>query len=334
MNAEAHHPERHQRKQRHDRAQRRPHALPRRSSGQHQERQQQSGRQLHAHSCGQRRHAPAYTGAGSRGRRQRQRGHQHHQRVVVRAADRHHEQHWVQPHERGSPATVVSKPAGSACDQRDRCQAGAGRQRLERPQPCGDRERSGEVAGEREQRPVGRVLKGPAHVPVDGIARRFGREVGVGVEPVQRAHAREGEIAEHVLGDQRRSEHQDQVRSHDRAHQRPGWKRSPTQQDQGIAGAHQEHQRLEARTPQSAAQVAQRPCQPHRPAAFPRRHVLRRFGGRIGAQQRHRHEHPQQPQHDSCRAYEPLRRRSSGRVGPARPVAMRPRAGSRSDGLH
>jgi hypothetical protein len=72
--------------------------------GEHEKRQRQPGRQLHAdagHEC---------HGAGAHPRvdagRQRERGRQseHDQRVVVRAADGEHEQHWVQPDERDRPA--------------------------------------------------------------------------------------------------------------------------------------------------------------------------------------------------------------------------------------
>jgi hypothetical protein len=294
VDAEADDPDRHHRQQAGARRPSRAQAPPSCGRGRHHEWQQQARRQLDANPGRQRRDPAARARCAARGQHERQRGHQHHQRVVVRAAHRHHQQHRVQSHERGRPARVLSQPTCRPCDQRDGGETRHHGERLERPQPGGHRERCGGIAGEREQRAVGRVLKGPAHVPVHGVAGCFGGEVGVRVEAVQRAHARERQVAEHVLGDQRRPERQQHVRKHDRPDQRSGGQRARREQDQHVAGAHDQHQRLKARTAQAAAQMTQRPRQPHRPAAFARRHVLRGLRGRIAAQQRHRDEHAEQ----------------------------------------
>jgi hypothetical protein len=186
----------------------------------HQERQHQAGRHLdadarHERACGG---AEARVGAG----RQRERGRQHQQdqRVVVRPADRQHEQYRVQPNERRRPAPGVPEATAGSHDQRHRAQAARDRQRLERPQPAGQPQRSRRVAREREQRTVGGVLERPSDEREDGVGRGFRRHVRIRVESVQSPHPPECQVPEHVLGDQRRAEQQDHVGRHDRDHQR------------------------------------------------------------------------------------------------------------------
>jgi hypothetical protein len=130
----------------------------------------------------------------------------------VSAADGQLEQHRVQADEGRRPAGRATEACGGARDQCDRAEARGDGKHLERPQPAGDPEWSGRVAREREQRAVGGVLEGPAHEREDRVGWRFCRDVGVRVQAVQGSHAGEAQVAEHVLGDQRWAQEQDQVR--------------------------------------------------------------------------------------------------------------------------
>ncbi len=172
--------------------------------GQDEERQQQARGQLHAYT----RHERARTGAQVRGRarshHQGERQGAQHERVVVRTADCQYEQHRIEPHECACPTSRVPEPCCRACDQGDRCEARDHGQRLQRPQPPGETQGDDCVAGQREQRAIGGVLKGPADKRIGGIREGFGGHMGVGIEAVQGAHASEGQISKDVLGDQRR----------------------------------------------------------------------------------------------------------------------------------
>ena len=245
MRAEADQPHDRDRQQPAARAERRAHALTRARRGEHEERQHEPGRHLDAHGRRQRARRCARARARARGPRERERERQQQQRVVVRAADSQHQQHRVQAHERRRPARRASQARGRARDQRDRAEGRNDRQRLERPQAARETERYQRVADQREQRAVRGVLELPVDEPQHRVARRFGGEVRVRVEAVQDAHAREREVAEHVLGDQRRPQQQDQVREHDRA--REGQRRQPSRDEQHeqVARAHDQHQRLE-----------------------------------------------------------------------------------------
>jgi len=245
VHAEAEHTERAQREQAEAGRRENPQALPRARRRQHEERQHQSCRQLHADARRESSGSGAWAGAHARGDRERDGEREHHERVVVGAADGEHEQHRVEPDERRRPARGVSEALRCAGDEPDRREARGGRETLQRPQSARDTERRRGVAGEREQRAVGGVLERPADVREDGIRRRFCRDVRVGVEPVQRAHAREREVAEHVFGDQRRAEHEDHVGEHDGAGERRDGKPAGADEHEPVAGAHQEHQQLE-----------------------------------------------------------------------------------------
>jgi hypothetical protein len=142
-------------------------------------------------------------GIRSDAQRERKREQRHHQRVVVCSTYRQHEQHGVQPDEARGPASAAPEALDGPPDQRHRGQTRERGQRLEHPQAAGESKRCGGVAREREQGAVGRVLKRPADEREDPVGGRFGGEMRVRVEAVQGAHAREREIAEHVLGDQR-----------------------------------------------------------------------------------------------------------------------------------
>lgn len=113
---------------------------------------------------------------------------------------------------------------------------------------------------------------------------------------MQRSQARERQIAEHVLGDQGRSEQQDCVGRHDRARERPHRQPSRTDQHERIARAHDQHQRLEGATVQAETHPAQGSRQPSRPAARASGHVLRGCRGSARADHENRREDPQQPE--------------------------------------
>jgi hypothetical protein len=266
----------------------------------HEERQHEAGADLDAHADDERRGGRTKARAGPGGERQRGGEHHHDQRVVVRAADRQHEQDGVQPEERGGPATRVSELAGGARDEGDRREARGDGERLERPQAAGEAERGGGVAGEREQRPVGRMLVGPADEPEDFVAGGLGGDVRVRVQAVQRSQASEAEVAEHVLGDQRRPQQQDRVRGEDRRDDRAHRQRARARQHEQVAGAHDQRQRLKGPRAEAHAQAFQRAGHPAGPATAAPRHVLRRFPGSAGDGEEGRHDDARQAEQAEC----------------------------------
>ncbi len=167
--------------------------------GEHQEREQQPGCDLDADARRQRAGSGPQARAGAGGQREREREREDHERVVVRAADREDQQDGVQADEGGGEARALAKAPGGPRDERDRAEAGGDGGRLERPQAAGEAQWDGRIAGEREDGAVGRVLEGPADEGEGGIGGGFGGHVGVGVQPVQRTHACERQIAEDVL---------------------------------------------------------------------------------------------------------------------------------------
>ncbi len=269
-------------------------ALARARRCEDQKRQQQPGGDLHADAGGERECARAEARAGAGGQRQRRRERQQQQRVIVRAADGEHEQDGVEPDERRGEAGGMPEAGGRAHDQRDRGEARGDGDRLERPQAAGEPEWRGRIACERERRPIRGVLKRPADEAVDGIARRFGGDVRVRVKTVQRADAREREIAEDVLGDQRRAQQQRDMREHDRGEQRRERQCPRGREHEQVARAHRQHQRLKAAAREADADASQRPRQPSRPASFAGRHVLRRAPRRAGRDEQHACEHSEQ----------------------------------------
>ena len=310
MRAEAEQADKRHRQQRGARAQRHAHALARTRRGEHQERQHQARGELQPDAGGERRGGGARMRARPRragGQHERRRQRQQQQRVVVRSALRQHQHHRVQADERRRPNRGVAHAPGRTRDQRDRAEARQDGKRLERPQPAGQPQRHERVAQQREQRAVRRVLERPADERVHRVARRFGGEVRVRVEPVQRAHARERQVAEHVLGDQRRPQQQDHVRDHDR--RRDPRERQPARghQHQRVADADRQQQRLEAGARQADAQTSQRPRHPCRPAAGAGGDEL--GGTRSGARahQEDTHDEAHQPEHAE-RAHEVKRR--------------------------
>ena len=352
MHAEAEQGHQRHGQQRRAGAQRHAHALATARRGEHQERQHQACRELQADARRQRRGGGAgmrghsaggglgvgvlrgcaagiagcrLVGSGSRGQRERRRQRQQQQRVVVRSALGQHQHHRVQADERRRPGRGVPETAGRARDERDRAEACEQRDRLERPQPSRQPQRHERIAQQREQRTVRGVLEGPADELVDRVGGRFGGEVRVRVKAMQGPHTRERQVAEHVLGDQRRPEQQDHVRHHDRHRDRRQCQPARRGQHQQVARAHDQHQRLEARVRQADAQAPQRTGHPRRPAARAGWNELgrRRRGAR--AQQRHAHDDAHQPQ-QAKRAHD-ARRPARGRRAVS---ARRRRRGDRS----
>jgi hypothetical protein len=129
------------------------------------------------------------------------------------------------------------------------------------------------------------MLKRPADEAERAVGWRFGGDVRVRVEPVQGADAREREIAEDVLGDQRRAEQQRDVREHDRDRDRGQRQRARDGEHEQVARAQRQHQQLEAAARDADAETLQRPGQPPGPAADTSGHVLRRALGCAGGDQ-------------------------------------------------
>jgi hypothetical protein len=332
MHAEAEHAHQRHCHQRQERRQRNTRALPRVGARQHEKRERQAGGQLDAHTRRQHARAGAQRGAPAPGpgaERQRARQRQHQQRVVVGSADAQHERHRVQPHEHRCPAWAVPETGGRTGDESHRGQAAEHRDRLERPQRPRDSERHQRIASEREQRPIRRALEGPSDEAEHAVGRRFRGHVRVRVQAVQRAQAGVGDVPEHVLGDQRRPERQDRVGRHDRARQHPRGQASRRDQYQQIAGAHDQHQRLEARARQAHPEPSQRPGQPIRPATAVGRDVLRGRRGGTGADQEDARQDSHQPER-SQRAHGAARRRRAARA--ARAWLARGERGGRSGG--
>ena len=190
-----------------------------------------------------------------------------------------------------SPAVSAS---ARACDQPDGAEAREHRESLQRPQSARHAERCHHVAHQREQRAIGRVFEGPADVPEDRVGRRLRGRMRVGVQPMHHAQAREAEVAEHVLGDQRRTQQQDQMGEDDGGRERAQRERACTEQHQHIAAAHQQRQALKAARREAHAEPAQRARQPVRPAADAAGDVQRRGARGARAQQEARDEHTKQ----------------------------------------
>ena len=313
-------------------------ALPRK----HEERQREARGELHADACRERERARAdasakwrrgcdrsaaravrprcraRTGARLCGQRERGRDREHHERVVVRAAHAQLEQHGVQPDERRRPARRMPERARGARDERDRAEARERGDDLQRPQSPGEPEWSRRVAREREQGAIRRVLEGPADEHERGVVRRVGGDARVRVEAVQRAHAREPQVAERVLREQRRPEHERDVRGEDREREQRHRERACADEHEQVARAHDERERLEGARAEARFEAAQWSREPRRPAADARGDVLRGFARRSRGEQERAHE-------DRERAER--RKRGAGRLhAPPAGAAQRPEA--------
>jgi hypothetical protein len=213
----------------------------------------------------------------------------------VRTPDRQDQQHRIEPDESGRLPCRVPEKRRRTGDQSHRGEAREDGDRLQRPQPTREAKGGDRVADEREEGPVGGMLKGPADEGIGGIGEGLCWQVGVGVEAMQRAHAPEGQIPKDVLGDQRWPEQQDQMCNQDRPDQRPARQRARRQQHEEIARAHHEHKCLEARAREAHVEAFERTRQPTGPTSDARGHVLRWCSRSPGADQEGRCEDPQQP---------------------------------------
>jgi hypothetical protein len=185
----------------------------------------------------------------------------------VGATDGQHEQNGVEPQEGGGEGGGVAEALCGPGGQPDRREAAKPGERLQRPQPARSPQRDGRIARQGEQRPVGGVLEGPADEAENWVGGGFGGNVGVGIEAVQGTHPREGRVAEHVLGEQRGSQEQEQVGQHDRRPQRPRRQLPDAAQHEQVAAADDQHENLEGGAAQVRADSAERSRQPIRPAA-------------------------------------------------------------------
>jgi len=297
VRAEADQPDHCEREQAERRARQHAHAFARARRRECEERQQQRRGDLHA-DAGRERHRGAAVVAAERAhagaQQQRKRQHEQHQRVVVGAAHGQREQHRVQADERGRPASGAPEAAGGRRDQRDRRQAGKRGERFEDPHTGGRAQGCDGVAAQREQGSVGGVLERPAEELEDGIGGRFGGEVGVGVQAVQRAHATVGQIAEDVLGEQRRPQHEDHVGGHDARHEGARGQRSRAREHERVAAAHDQHERLETFAGQTQVKARERTRQPAWPAPAAGRHEAARLARRAPGEQQRAGEHTEQ----------------------------------------
>ncbi len=272
------------------------HALACPGGGEREEGQQDPGGDLHPHARDDRARRGAQAWAGPHGQRQRAGEQQEDQRVVVCPAHGQLEQHGVQAHECGRPAPGVAEAAGGPRDQRDRAETRGDRDGLEGPEAAREPQRGGRVARECEQRPVGGMQVGPPDEREDRVGGGFSGHVRVGVKAVQCPQAGEAQIAEDVLGDQRRAQEQDQVRRHDRRDEGAHGQGSGAGEHDQVAGAHDQHQRLEAALGDAHAEALQGPRQPPRPAAPASGDVLRGLAGDARGQQKDGRDHAEQPQ--------------------------------------
>lgn len=188
--------------------------------------------------------------------------------------DRQQQQDGVEPHERRRRLGRAAHPRGRAGAQRNGSQACRHRHRLQRPQPAAEPDQRERVGAEREQRPVGRMLEGPADEREDGIDGRFRGDVRIGVQAVQDPQARERQVAEHVLGDQRRTQQQQRVGRQDADGDSAPGQRSRRAQRSRVAGAKQECPQLESTPADVQSQPRKRPRQPAGPAAAAGRYEL------------------------------------------------------------
>ena len=240
---------------------------------QQQEREHEAGGQLDPdrhHERGDRAPVVGHGGAEQDGREQRGE-----QRVVVKAADRVDEQDRVEPDERRRPRRRASDQRRGAGDDRHHGQARRDGDRLQRPQAAAHPERRERIAGDRVHGPVRGVDGAPAEEAVDRIERHGRRGVVVGIEAVQRTEAGEAEIAEHVLGEERRPEQQDQLRADDRCGDRAQRCAVAGGEHEAVAGTDEQQEVLEAVVAQSseaeAVQRAREPCRESRRARWPAR---------------------------------------------------------------
>jgi len=216
--AESDQPDEHKRKQGQSCARRHPHPLAAAGRSEHDKGEREPGGDLHAHAHRERDRGRSEPRARCCGHRKRERQQHHRQRVDVRAADGQYEQGRVQSHEGGGATHGAVQAPGCARNQRDRAEAREHSYCLQRPESACEPERRRQVAREREQRTIGGGRwrgRFPAQEREYRVAWRFGGGVGVGAEAMQGPKPGEAEVAEHILGDQRWPQEQDQMGRHD-----------------------------------------------------------------------------------------------------------------------
>ena len=91
----------------------------------------------------------------------------------------------------------------------------------------------------------------------DGVCGGRGREVGVWVQTVERAHAGEGQIAEDIAGDERRAEQEQQVGEEDGGCDRAHGQAASAGEHEQVAGAHGEREGLKATSPEPAPEAVE-----------------------------------------------------------------------------
>jgi hypothetical protein len=212
-------------------------ALARARRREHEEGEREPGGHLHPEPRHERAGGGAKARLRARGERERRGEREHDQRVVVRAAERQLEQHRVQADEGRRPAARAAGAVRGAGDERNRADARRERHRLQRPQARCERQRRERIAGQREQGTVGGVFEGPSDEREGGVGGRFCRHVRIRVQAVQGAHPREAQIAEDVLGDERRAEEEDHLRGDDRTGDRAQRKLARAHEHGGVTGA-------------------------------------------------------------------------------------------------
>ena len=199
----------------------------------------------------------------------------------MRARDRQQQQNRVEPHERRRRLGRTAHARRRAGGQRHRAKARGDGERLQRPQAAAEPEQRERVAAEREQRAVRGVLKRPADEGEDRVRRGFGGDVRIGVHAVQHPQPRKRQVAEHVLGDQRRTQQQQRIGCQDRYRDGASGERSHRQQHRRVADAEHQRPQLEPVPAKLQRQSVQRSRQPAGPAAAAGGH--QRAGGAGGA---------------------------------------------------
>ena len=138
------------------------------------------------------------------------------------------------------------------------------------------------------------MLERPADERKDDVGWSFRRDVGVGVQPMQHAEASELEVAKDVLGDERRTEQQQQVGRQDRKHDCLAGQDRCGEQRSNVAGAHRERQHLEAGGADAKREPVQGTAQPARPAPDARWDIGRGATGGPGRHAKDAHDDAKQ----------------------------------------
>ena len=226
--------------------------------------------------------------------RKRARRHEQHQSVVVRACGRQLQQHRIEPHEDRRRPRRATHAARRQREEPNRAQARAHRNSLQSPKPPRQAQRRDRIGAEREQRPIRRMLKRPTDERKARVRWSFRGHMRVWIEAVQRPQPPERQIAEHVLGKQRRPHQHERVGEHDRDPDRPAREPVRAHQHRRIARAHRQRPRLKARGGDPHAQPVQRPRQPPRPTAAAPRNVGRGRPRRARHHAKHARHHADQ----------------------------------------